>query len=166
MNEEQNNNMPVENSGKSKITLMVIALVVIVLAGGYYFFNSSKNEALDGTINTPPTENTSIQTPAQDLSTDQTQAVREFTIETKNYSFTPVEIKVKKGDTVKITLKNTEGFHDLIIDEFKVATKRLKSAGEEDTVQFVADKTGSFEYYCSVGNHRTMGMKGTLIVEE
>jgi uncharacterized cupredoxin-like copper-binding protein len=32
-------------------------------------------------------------------------------------------------------------------------------------VQFVADKTGTFEFYCSVGNHRQMGMVGTLVVQ-
>ena len=36
--------------------------------------------------------------------------------------------------------------------------------GEEQTITFVADKTGGFEFYCSVGNHRAMGMVGTLIV--
>ena len=71
---------------------------------------------------------------------------------------------VKKGDRVRITFKNSGGTHDFIIDEFNVATKRL-NGGEQDAVEFTADKTGSFEYYCSVGSHRAMGMKGTLVVE-
>jgi plastocyanin len=29
----------------------------------------------------------------------------------------------------------------------------------------VADKKGTFEYYCSVGQHRALGMKGKLVVE-
>ncbi|KKT09719.1 MAG: Plastocyanin [candidate division WWE3 bacterium GW2011_GWB2_43_22] len=57
-----------------------------------------------------------------------------------------------------------EGTHDLRLDEFNVATKLLK-AGETDTVEFTADKAGVFEYYCSVGEHRKMGMVGTLTVE-
>jgi plastocyanin len=73
-------------------------------------------------------------------------------------------MSVKKGDTVKITFKNTGGFHDLKIDEFKVATKQLQG-GASEVVTFVADKAGTFEYYCSVGNHRAMGMKGTLTVQ-
>ena len=72
---------------------------------------------------------------------------------------------VKRGDTVSITLKNAGGTHDLKIDEFDEETERL-SAGEEETITFVADRAGSFEYYCSVGNHRAMGMKGTLTVTE
>lgn len=34
------------------------------------------------------------------------------------------------------------------------------------SVTFVADETGTFEYYCSVGNHRGQGMIGKLIVED
>jgi nitrosocyanin len=91
-------------------------------------------------------------------------SVKEFTVTAKNYSFTPSALTVKKGDTVKITLDNADGFHDFRIDEFNVATKKIKG-GTQDSVQFVADKTGSFQYYCSVGNHRAMGMVGTLVVQ-
>ena len=69
-------------------------------------------------------------------------------------------------DPAYVTLKNSEGFHDLVIDEFKVATPMLKTAGETAIIEFVVDKAGIFEYYCSVGTHRAMGMKGNLIVEE
>jgi plastocyanin len=89
--------------------------------------------------------------------------VKEFTINAAPYSFTPNIMSVNLGDTVKITVKNTKGTHDLKIDEFDVAT-RVLSIGEEQTITFVADKSGSFEYYCSVGNHRAMGMVGTLTV--
>jgi plastocyanin len=91
-------------------------------------------------------------------------AVKEFTISGQNFSFTPSAITVKKGDKVKITFKNVNGFHNLMIDEFKVATKTIQG-GTEESVEFVADKTGSFQYYCSVGTHRAMGMWGTLKVE-
>ncbi|MDQ5952387.1 MAG: plastocyanin, partial [Patescibacteria group bacterium] len=72
---------------------------------------------------------------------------------------------VQKGDTVRIIFKNEDGFHDLKIDEFNVATKQIQG-GAEETVEFVADKAGTFEYYCSVGKHRDMGMKGTITVTE
>lgn len=91
-------------------------------------------------------------------------AVKEFTVTGSNYSFDPKTMSVVKGETVKIIFKNADGTHDLVIDEFNVHTKRIR-AGEEDSVQFIADKAGTFEYYCSVGNHRAMGMKGTLTVE-
>ena len=93
-----------------------------------------------------------------------TGAVKEFTISAKNFNFAPNTMTVKKGDRVRITLANGDGFHDLVIDEFGVATKKINT-GMTEVVEFTADKTGSFEYYCSVGSHRMMGMKGTLVVQ-
>ncbi len=94
-----------------------------------------------------------------------TQAgVKQFTVVAQNFAFAPGEIRVKKGDTVKLTLQNQDGFHDLVIDEFNVRTPRI-GQGQTADVQFVADKTGTFQYYCSVANHRAMGMWGNLVVE-
>jgi plastocyanin len=93
------------------------------------------------------------------------EGVKEFTVTGGNFEFTPATMEVKKGDTVRITFVNVEGFHDFVIDEFDVATKQIQG-GAEEVVEFVADETGSFEYYCSVGKHREMGMKGTLTVTE
>ena len=90
--------------------------------------------------------------------------VKEFTVTGKNFSFEPSLITVKKGDRVKITFENSAGFHDFKIDEYGVATKQTQSPTTE-VLEFTADKAGSFEYYCSVGSHRAMGMKGTLKVE-
>ncbi len=86
-----------------------------------------------------------------------------FKITGSNFSFDPKQITVKKGDTVKITFVNTNGVHDFKIDAFNAATKQI-SAGQQETITFIADKTGTFQYYCSVGNHKTMGMVGTLTV--
>ncbi|MDO8515973.1 MAG: cupredoxin domain-containing protein [bacterium] len=91
--------------------------------------------------------------------------VKEFTVTGQNYSFSPSTLVVKKGDTVKITFKNVNGMHDFRIDEFRVATQKIQG-GAEETVQFVADKVGAFQYYCSVGQHRANGMWGTLTVTE
>lgn len=93
-----------------------------------------------------------------------TPAVKEFTISGKNFSFAPSTIIVQKGDKVKITFKNENGFHDFVIDGYGVATKQTQSPTME-VLEFTADKAGSFEYYCSVGSHRQMGMKGTFIVK-
>ena len=90
---------------------------------------------------------------------------KKFTIDSFPYGYSQDKIVVKKGDKVTIKLTNSKGLHDFVIDEFKVATKQIKQ-GETDTVTFVADKVGKFEYYCSVGAHRSLGMVGTLVVEE
>lgn len=82
-----------------------------------------------------------------------------------NFKFGASEITVKKGDRVRIELKVVDGFHDWVVDEFNAKTAQVK-AGEKTTVEFVAEKAGTFEYYCSVGQHRANGMVGKLIVTE
>lgn len=113
---------------------------------------------------TPVTGQSDTQASAGVVAKTDATLAKEFNISGANFSFTPNEIKVKKGDTVKINFTNQGGTHDLVIDEFNVRTKLVQS-GESDTVEFVADKAGTFEFYCSVANHRAMGMVGKLIVE-
>ena len=90
--------------------------------------------------------------------------VHTVTVVGQNFSFTPSQIHVKKGEKVKIVFQNSGGTHDWAIDEFNVHTTRIQG-GQSTSVEFTPTKTGTFEYYCSVGSHRAMGMKGNLIVE-
>lgn len=89
---------------------------------------------------------------------------KEFTVDSFNFGYSMDEIRVNEGDTVTITLTNSDGFHDWVVDEFDAATETINE-GETTTVTFVADTAGTYEYYCSVGNHRAQGMVGTLVVE-
>ena len=82
-----------------------------------------------------------------------------------NYAFEPEIITVEKGQIVRIELTITEGTHDMVVDEFNAATSAA-GAGSTVAVEFEASQSGDFEYYCSVGNHRALGMVGTLIVED
>jgi plastocyanin len=83
-----------------------------------------------------------------------------------DFAYDIKQIKVKKGDTVTINFKSNEGFHDWVVDEFNAATERVSEKDGITSVTFVADTVGTFQYYCSVMNHRQMGMIGYLIVEE
>ncbi|MEE8401578.1 MAG: cupredoxin domain-containing protein [Candidatus Hydrothermarchaeaceae archaeon] len=78
----------------------------------------------------------------------------------------PSKITVKKGDTVKLKILSNDVTHGLIIPQFNVNTGPIQ-VGKVKTVEFTADKAGSFIFYCSVlcsGEHHLM--KGTLIVED
>lgn len=162
----------------NKTVAIVAAVGIIAIAGGAIYMNSSKpapqptdtNNAMTAEPTTAAMDETkpanSGETPEanETMVADDTAAVKEFTVTGSNFSFDPKEIKVKKGDKVRVTFKNQDGFHDFVIDEFNVKTKQIQG-GAEETVEFTADKTGTFEYYCSVGKHRQMGMVGNLIVE-
>ncbi|MDO8496139.1 MAG: cupredoxin domain-containing protein [bacterium] len=79
-------------------------------------------------------------------------------------NFSLKEIKVKKGDTVRIKVTNTKGNHDFSLDEYGI--KKPTPLDQEVVIEFKADKVGSFKYYCSMAGHRMMGQEGTLTVEE
>lgn len=101
--------------------------------------------------------------------TDKAIPDKTFVLDGGNYYFEmdgvrAPELRVKQGEIVQINLMSVDGFHDVVIDEFGAATERVQTGGET-TVTFVADKKGTFEYYCSVGQHRQNGMFGNLIVE-
>lgn len=153
------------NENRSNLLIWITVVIIIVIIGIWFYWNSTtpnqtiKNNAeVGGTISTTPTSVDSIAT-----STDQTESVKEFTVVGTSFSYSPAEIVVNKGDKVKIIFKDEDGFHDLVIEGLDVASKRI-NGGEEATLEFTADKTGSFEYYCSVGSHRAKGMHGTLTV--
>lgn len=89
--------------------------------------------------------------------------IKQIEITASNFKFEPDSFAVSVGDTVSISFKNTEGFHDFSIDEFKVKSKTIE-AGAVEQITFVADKKGTFQFYCSIGQHKAMGMVGTLVV--
>jgi plastocyanin len=151
----QNTSTSVDTSNKSSVWPIAIVVVLLIAIGGYFFMNSR-----GGTV----TESNSTVAPKEVASQAPESPTKEFTLQGSNFKFDVKEIKVNKGDTVKVTFKSAGGTHDFVLDEFDVKTKVLSDGGEE-TVTFVADKTGEFEYYCSVGQHRQMGMVGKLIVE-
>lgn len=147
---------------------LIVGAVLIVLIGGFWFIRSqSKTETTPSDYNqtVSPVGSTSVasEKPATDGAAI-AEGAQQFVVTGSNFKFDPTEIKVKKGSKVSIVFKNLSGLHDLIVDDYNVATKRLQS-GESETITFTADKAGTFEYYCSVGNHRQVGMKGNLVVE-
>ncbi len=144
-------------------------IVVVVVLGGLFLVLKSKKLEAPIRVENEETKLDEVNTQkkqeeSKDLETKNSAPVKEFVVNGANFSFDPSLITVKKGDKVKIIFKNTEGFHDFKIDEFGVATKQAK-APDQEVLEFIADKAGSFEYYCSVGTHRSMGMKGILKVE-
>ena len=89
----------------------------------------------------------------------------EFIDEKPKPQFSIKEIAVKKGDLVRIKITVTSGMHDFKIDEFNVYAD-TKELNKDYVVEFMADRTGEFIYYCTKPGHRQNGQWGTLIVTE
>jgi len=154
---------------KGIVVGVVIAVLVLGGIGGGIWL-TTRSKVASGPATTSPQTSTPVSSPAMsDVEADTPEpaagTVKEFSVVGTSYKFTPATLTVNKGDTVRITFKSQGGMtHDLVIDEFGVATSQLGDE-EEEEVEFVADKAGTFTYYCSVGNHRQMGMVGKLVVQ-
>lgn len=90
--------------------------------------------------------------------------VTEMTIEGFEYGFDPEEFEMNRGDTVRIIFRNTGILaHDWAIPEWNLRTPEI-APGEEATIEFTAEKTGSIRFICTVPGHEQLGMVGTLHV--
>ena len=90
--------------------------------------------------------------------------VKEIKVQGGDFWLEPTSISVNKGDRVKITFENVGSItHNLDIDGY--GRTEIISAGSIDTIEFVADKTGTFDMWCAVEGHRAAGMEGSFVIE-
>ncbi len=128
-------------------SLVLIVVIVLVFGGGYLYLKNQKQVAQP----TPKME-------------QKQESVKEFSMTAKQWAFNPSEIRVKAGDTVRLKVKSIDVTHGFSLPDFNV-DERLEP-GKEISVEFIANKKGTFTFFCSVlcgEGHRDM--KGTLVVE-
>ena len=139
--------------------LIIVAVVVVIGIAIAGLTMVKKGGQVEGTqIAVEESVNT------QEVPMSDTSEVKVVNIEGGAFYFKPNEIRAKAGETVKIVFTNAGRIHDFVSDELSVQSSKI-SVGETTEVVFTPQTPGTFEFYCSVGNHRAMGMKGTLIVE-
>jgi len=172
MEGSQNNTVSEPNAGRKMFGMIwTIAAVIIVAAAGWYAFKNSDRINLPESGSSQSASEQAVEDPVLEAILNAEDGtlppgiVREFTIIGQNYRFSPSEMRARKGETVRVIFKSSDMTHDWRIDELGLATKILP-AGQQETLEFVAEQAGEFEYYCSVGDHKTKGMIGKLIVEE
>lgn len=158
--------MEPEETQSPKLPLIPIVVGVILVIGlaVFLFSRNAQTPSNNSPEVTAPQTDTTVDTESTNPTTAMEGSVKTFNITAKNFSFSLPEIRVTQGDRIKVILSSTEGIHDFVLDEFNVRTDQI---GEQTTneIEFTADEKGTFEYYCSIGKHRQMGMVGNLIVE-
>jgi plastocyanin len=91
-----------------------------------------------------------------------------FEIDMDDFKFSKAELVIKAGEEITIKLNNLEGNHDLVIDELDTHSEHFKP-GESGEMKFIAGKEHigkTYEFYCSVGSHRVLGMVGNITIVE
>ncbi len=91
-------------------------------------------------------------------------AVKEITITAKKYAFEPNKIDVALNTVVRFTITAVDTEHGFEIEGVKGCTSIPK--GETKTVEYKADKAGTFNFkcchFCGMGHGK---MKGTVTVK-
>lgn len=138
----------------NKVLIWIIVILALIFLGWVVFRNRAtrveETNALERTIDMD--ENSESRT------------VKEVTVRIRPFSYSIDKIEVNEGDLVRINVINDQGAHDLVIEGYDIGTNVL-TAGQKESLEFIADAVGEFEYYCSVDGHRDQGLKGVFIVK-
>lgn len=88
---------------------------------------------------------------------------REFTITARDFRFTPDRIEVMQDDLVKLTVRSEDIAYSLTIDDYRVS--RRIPAGGSTTLEFRADRAGTFPFYSNLtSDPRHAQARGSLVV--
>src|SRR3989338_2918231 len=151
------------------ITIVVVAvLVVIGIIAGIALTAKGGNENNKGSSGIQVIDNGSQQTGSADGGTSGTPGTngasgdasqpQTYTAEISNFAFSPSEIRIKAGDTVVWTNKDSAR-HTITSDSGSELSSALLSDGESYSHTF--STLGTFNYHCSLHPY----MKAKIIVE-
>lgn len=140
--------------------LLVVAMISIYMVSTSRKPSQTKQSQPEVATSSP------VSSVASDSSNAQS-AIKEIVVAVgdEEYSFSPSSISLTQGEETKIIFKNNGKLpHNFVIDGLEISTKTIGS-GKEDSAIVKADKTGKYTFYCSIGNHRQLGMEGQLLVK-
>jgi cytochrome c oxidase subunit 2 len=94
---------------------------------------------------------------------DQAPTRREFTLTARNYNFSPNRVEASQDDLIKLTVQSEDVAYGFTIEEYRLS-KRVP-AGGSTTIEFRADRAGTFTFYSNLSNDtRHSQMLGQLVV--
>ena len=135
--------------------IIIFVIVIVIAAGGYLMWRASASTPTNETLGGANTGENQAATGGEQL------PLKEVTVTATEFAFSPNEISVKRGQTVRLTVVNNGNYpHDLSIEKLGIKTKRL-SRGQTEIMQFtVPAEPGDYPLtaICSVPGHKESGM--------
>jgi plastocyanin len=99
---------------------------------------------------------------AQARGQDQVPNRREFSITAEDFRFSPDRLEVTQDDLVRLTVTSRDIAYSVTIDEYRLS--RRVPAGGSTTLEFRADRTGTFTFYSDMSDARHQRARGSLVV--
>jgi plastocyanin len=134
---------------------LVVAL--LVLSG------CTEREDRGGFGNPPPPLESPSPVPVETAPEQPTQLVRVSA--PGGFRYEPEVLRIRAGELTEFEFSNIDGQeHTFVISELAVVM--LAGSGQTVRSEVAVDpgNTGRFEYFCSIGGHRSAGMEGALTV--
>lgn len=128
----------------------IIGIIVILLIGGYVVWNNNSNT---NSLNGGAVYGSDVASGASNTE------IQKITLSLKNFNYYPNTIRVKERVPVEIELDESIGgcYRSFMIKDLGV---KEYSSNPSQTITFVPNKKGTFEFACGM----RMG-RGTIIVE-
>lgn len=174
MEENTKEQQPVETKpgAKSKFDPKLIAglvLIIVAVIGAFFLFRGQGQAPspvqTTQTQKVPATPGSDVEGMVVSEEGGAKETVREIVVEGDEFSFSPASISVKAGENIKLTFNNAGSTpHNLKVEGLGIGTSTI-GGGESETIEFTAEEDGTYATFCSVGNHRALGMEGTLVIE-
>lgn len=116
-----------------------------------------------GSIPFPP-----IAPEEKQVSEESAESIREIKVNASTFEFSPGELEVEKGETVKFTVTSADTFHTFSVKLNQDAAEDLFSidlnGGDTKSVTHTFPESGTLYLYCKP--HESLGMTGEIHVHE
>lgn len=146
-----------------------VALRLLFIAGAFFAMLSAACLGESGPSGPTPTPVTPVD--------------GDLTVIASEWGFGPANIILQQGEEVRLVLQNDGAIlHNLKVDNLDVEVIEEIStggfSGDEETLFVGADsddvglltfiplEPGEYEFFCTIANHRQLGMEGLLTVEQ
>jgi heme/copper-type cytochrome/quinol oxidase subunit 2 len=87
----------------------------------------------------------------------------ELSLVGKDYRWTPSRIELTQDDLIRLTIRSEDVAYSFAVDEYRIV--RRVPPGGMTTLEFRADRPGTFRFYSNLTNDRAHAdMQGQLIV--
>lgn len=87
---------------------------------------------------------------------------REIAVDASDFSFSPSQITVTKGDDVTIVLTASDIAHDFYVKGIGHIVHAKAGKTAKASIRF--KKTGTYKFWCTIFGHKKQGMIGTITV--